>query len=138
LNTDLDLVLEHDPTALVAAMEAGGIRSLSGVRRGNDGLFYPIFETRVDYDEPDQNIAAMLDVIEGLVEPLRESWARCLSREFNIGYDCGLEPWAFNQQLSTAVLGRIAAAGATLQITIYPDRKDKSPKEEAPLKAEPR
>jgi hypothetical protein len=64
----------------------------------------------------------MLAIVESLNEPIRSLWDRCTRREFNIGYDCGAEPWAFNQGLSTALLGRLAAAGASLRITLYPDR----------------
>ena len=44
-------------------------------------------------------------------------------REFNIGYDCGEEPWAFNQGLSAETLRRVAAVKASLRWTLYPDRQ---------------
>ena len=111
----------------MAALTSRGLHLLGGVGLGGDGRFYPNFETEADYTEPEQHIAAMLDAIESLAEPLREVWVKCASREFNIGYDCGLEPWAFNQQLSAVVLGRMAVAGASLRITIYPDRECSTP-----------
>ncbi len=52
-----------------------------------------------------------------------------MRREFNIGYDCGAEPWAFNQGLSAHLLGRMATAGASLRVTIYPDREQGTPEE---------
>ncbi len=69
----------------------------------------------------------MQAVIESLVPPLRSVWAGCSQREFNIGYDCGLEPWAFNQGLSADLLGRMAKAGASLRVTLYPDRGQHTP-----------
>jgi hypothetical protein len=62
----------------------------------------------------------MIAVVESLAESLRAVWAGCTLREFNIGYDCGDRPWAFEQGLSTGLLGRIAAVGASLRITLYP------------------
>jgi hypothetical protein len=127
-NTDLDLASAEDLTALAAAFEAGGVPPLH-VTRGEDEQWYACFETDEQYNEPEPNIAAMLDVVEALAPPLRSAWAACSLREFNIGYDCGLEPWAFNQGLSAEILGRIAAAGASLRVTLYPDRDLPSPKE---------
>lgn len=126
LNTDLDLTSVDDLTALATAFEAAGVRPLH-VTHGEDRLWYAIFETRNQHAEPEANISAMLDVVEKLTPPLRSLWANCLRREFNIGYDCGLEPWAFNQALSAELLGRMAAAGASLRVTLYPDREPSTP-----------
>jgi len=41
----------------------------------------------------------------------------------SFGYDCGLDPWGFNQGLSPKLLGRMAAAVASLRVTLYPDRE---------------
>lgn len=122
LNTDLDLISAGDVTALAVAFEAAGVRPLH-VTQGEDGLWYACFETYEQHTQPEPNIAAMLAVVESLTPTLSSVWAGCSRREFNIGYDCGLAPWSFNQGLSTELLGRIAAAGASLRFTLYPDRE---------------
>ena len=122
LNTDLDLTSGDDLTELAAAFEGAGVSPLYDVTHGEDGLWYATFETDEHYDQPEPNIAAMVTVAESLQEPLRSVWKRCTRREFNIGYDCGDEPWAFNNGLSSELLGRMAAVGASLRITVYPDR----------------
>ena len=119
LNTDLDLTSAGDLTALAAAFEAQGMLPLH-VARGGDGLWRATFETGEQHEEPEPNIAAMLAVVESLAEPLLAAWAGCTRREFDIGYDCGSTPWAFHQGLSGELLGRVAAAGASLRITLYP------------------
>ena len=63
----------------------------------------------------------MLTVIEALHSPFRSAWAGCSQRVFDIAYDCGREPFAFRQELSAETLGRLAAAGASLRITLYSD-----------------
>jgi hypothetical protein len=126
LNTDLDLTSAEDLTELAAAFEAAGVFPLH-VTRGEDGRWYACFETVEQHTEPETNIAAMLGVVESLAPPQRPVWAGCSRREFNIGYDCGLEPWAFNQGLSAELLGRMAAAGASLRITLYPNREPSTP-----------
>jgi hypothetical protein len=126
LNTDLDLTSAEDLTALAAAFEVGGMPSLH-VTHGADGLWHATFETHAQFAEPEPNIAAMLATLESLARPLRSVWDGCTRREFNLGYECGAEPWAFNQGLPAELLGRMAAVGASLRVTLYPDREPISP-----------
>ena len=126
LNTDLDLTSAEDLTPLAAAFEPAGVLPLH-VMRGDDGLCYARFETDEHHAEPEQSIADMLGVVESLGPPLRALWAACSRREFNIGYDCGLNPWEFHQGLSVELLGRMAKAGASLRVKLYPDREQGTP-----------
>jgi hypothetical protein len=126
LNTDLELSSAEDLTALASAFEAAGVLPLH-VTLGEDGLWHACFETGEEHAEPEPNIAAVLAVVEKLAPSLRSVWARCSLREFNVGYDCGLEPWAFNQGLSAELLGRMAEAGTCLRLTLYPDRGPDTP-----------
>ncbi len=129
LNTDLDLTSPDDLTALAAFFEARGMWPLH-CDHGGDGLWYATFEVNdpspcgADPSHvPENTIAAMLSVVESLPEPLKRIWEACTRRQFDIGYDCGSKPWAFNQGLSGELLGRIAAVGASLRITLYPPEK---------------
>lgn len=126
LNTDLDLISSDELTALVGVFESRGVFPLHVMYR-DDGLWYATFETQDEHTEPEPNIAAMVVVVESLAEPHRSMWLGCTRREFNIGYDCGAEPWAFNQELSSGLLGRIAGVGASLRVTLYPDRVQGTP-----------
>jgi hypothetical protein len=121
LNTDLVLTSAEHLAELAAALKVGGVFALH-VTRGDDGNWHASFETQEQHDNPESNIVAMLAVVESLPEQVRSVWTKCSLREFNVGYDCGLEPWAFNQGLSAELLGRMAAAGASLRVTLYPDR----------------
>lgn len=119
LNTDLDLGAPRDLAPLADALAHRGL-FVFHVWQWEDGLWSARFATEEPFLEPDQNIAAMLTAIEALDEPSRSLWEACTIRKFDIGYDCGYAPYAFNQQLSTATLARIAAAGAAVVITLYP------------------
>jgi len=126
LNTDLDLAADDDLTLLAAIFEAQGVPAFH-VTCGGDGRWYATFETKRQFDEPEPNIAAMLDVVESLSGPARRLWRACTRREFNIGYDCGSEPRCFNHGLSSQTLGRMAKAGASLRITLYPPESASKP-----------
>jgi hypothetical protein len=128
LNTDLDLVAQRDLTPLAAALEAQGVPPLY-VTHGEDGRWYATFETADQYGAPEESMSKMLDAVESLSGEAHTLWSECSLREFNIGYDCGDEPWAFNNGLTNATLRRTATIGASLRITIYP--ADTGPQHEA-------
>lgn len=119
LNTDLDLVSAEDLKPLVSKFEAEGLLTLH-LGQGDDGRYHASFETGEGYETPEATLIAMLDIIESLLPAERAIWSAAAARIFNIGYDCGKEPWGFSSRLSNAVLRRIGAAEAVLQITLYP------------------
>ena len=120
LNTDLDLVCDVDPAVLASEFESRDL--VAHVTPSDDGLFYVLCEDSNDM-EPEPNIVRLLDAIDALSDAGRELWARCSKREFNVGYDCGDEPWSFNQGISNPVLRRMADCGASFRITLYPHKR---------------
>jgi hypothetical protein len=130
LNTDLDLIGPENLTPLAEALSKRGLPPMYKSTQGNNGSWFSRFEIdeEVDPYEPENTIRVILDAIEAVLGPegnarAAELWRACTLREFNIGYDCGAEPWAFNQGLSNDTLRRIAACGGTLRWTLYPDRE---------------
>jgi hypothetical protein len=123
LNTDLDLASPIDLFALLSALEAAGLPPLHSARR-EDGRWHATCETAEQFSEPEQNIAAILAVIEALPYGPRAVWSACTRRELNVGFDCGAKPWAFNQALSSDLLRRIAAVGLSLRVTLYPPKPE--------------
>ena len=117
LNTDLDLVCDTDPALLASELESRGL--WVHVTPGDDGQWYLLCEDSND-TEPESNINKFLDAVDSLSEEGRAIWERCSKREFNVGYDCGDEPWSFNQGLSNETLRRMAACGSTFRLTLYP------------------
>ena len=122
LNSDLDLNSKDDLTPLGIAFEAGGAYCLH-VTLGQDKLWYATFEADTISREPESSIEFLIAIVESLDRSNKRLWRSCLTREFNIGYDCGSEPWAFNQQLSPELLQRIAHNRASLRITLYPPER---------------
>ena len=121
LNTDLDLVSATDPSVLASEFKKFGLNVQ--VHPGDDGLFYVLWEDFND-SEPEPNIRRIMDAIDGLSVDALGIWAQCSKREFNVGYDCGDEPWSFNQGLSNDIIRRIADCGASFRITLYPCRPE--------------
>lgn len=126
LNTDLDLTSPNNLTELAKALEASGVSPLH-VTHAKDNHWCAAFETDESYHEPESNITAILDAVDLLDERRSYAWQSCVRREFNIGYDCGAEPWAFNFGLSCDLLRRMIGSGASLRVTLYPPREPRTP-----------
>jgi hypothetical protein len=119
LNTDLDLVAGQSLQALAGALATRGMLPLH-VDPRDDRHWYSTLETEEKFTQPEPNIVALLTAIEALDPQSHIQWAACAIREFNIGYDCGDEPRAFNHGLTAPTLARMAALGISLRITLYP------------------
>jgi hypothetical protein len=119
--TDLALEAPFDLTPLADALAHRGLLTYH-VLHHEDGSWAARFQAEREEEviEPDQDINAMLTAIESLDEPSRNSWAACTLREFDIAYYCGEVPEQFIQQLTAATIARMAAAGASIMITLYP------------------
>ena len=126
LNTDLDLICDIDPTPLVAELDALDLYAdIVQTPHDGTGLWHVLCEDNSDTTEPERNVIGLLDAVDLLTEVAFAIWERCTKREFNVGYDCGDGPWAFNQGLSNDTLRRMAACGATFRVTLYPFRHER-------------
>ena len=126
INTDLDLVSSDPHEELFADFEDMGCLVHC---ENDDGGWRSTWETtrfetpeQTFFETPEETIQAILSILDSLPESARSVWQACHERTFDIGYDCGDEPWGFQQEISNMTLARIAALGATLRVTIYPER----------------
>lgn len=122
LTTDLDLYSGEELGSLAAELDRRGFAIARPLSELSNEWFCG-FSLRSDeqYEEPEPQIVAMLAIIEALDPPARSVWAGCSVRMFDIGYDCGREPFFIRQELSTGTLARLTAVGATLRVTLYAD-----------------
>lgn len=132
LNTDLDVVSAGSPRALERQLAKLNMIALRSERQ--DGLWYSIFETDGCQASPSATITVMLDALESLTGAALECWRMARSRDFNIGYDCGSQPWGFTSRLPAGLLKRVAAVNANVVVTLYP--ADVGPKAPTPPTAD--
>jgi hypothetical protein len=123
ITTDLDIQASFDFTPLAEALKTLHVRAHINPMC-YDMKWQANFNADWQFEEPNTTIAAMLNALDRLDHDSLLAWSKCERREFNIGYDCGNEPWAYNDGLSNETLARLAKSGATLRITIYPERPE--------------
>ncbi|WP_137940037.1 hypothetical protein [Chitinivorax sp. B] len=123
LNTDLDLKSPRNLDNLAETLAKAGVSPLQ-VFQGEDGLHWATFETEMQFAEPAPNIEALLSAIEALSGEAKVDWATCTLREFNLGFEVGSGPWAFNQALSLDLLARMVKVEVGLRWTLYPAADD--------------
>jgi len=123
IDTDLELFASFDLTALAAVLEAQELFPLH-VTQQEDGCWMAGFEFATiegdeKYADPESTIMGMLDIVEALEGEARTLWNSCSLRNFDIGYACGEEPFAFHHRISNSTLLRIANVGGAMEITLY-------------------
>jgi hypothetical protein len=62
--------------------------------------------------DPETATHGMLDVIEALDAANASIWKNCTKCEFNIGFQCGIQPQSIEHRLSNALMRRIVDFGA--------------------------
>ena len=90
------------------------------------GFEFVTFENDVKYADPESTIIGMLNIVEALEGEARTLWDGCSLRNFNVGYDCGQDPFDFHTRLDNATLLRVAKVGAGIEITLYGMRGQQS------------
>jgi hypothetical protein len=125
LNADLELLCAADLTPIASFFSQQEISQLhfSFLEKHSEQhprLCFATFEANDSFETPAETIEVLLSAIASLPSDLESLWRQCEQRILDIGYQCGSEPWAFNQSLPNDMLARIAAAGLTLRLTLYP------------------
>jgi len=116
LNVDLELVTDGvvDPLLDHWSAEVAVLRN--SVEAGSRTAW---LELNDQYESPERVIVEFLKLIDALPGQLRAVWDACSDRCFNIGIQAGAEPHASAFPISSGTLGRIAAVGARLELTVY-------------------
>jgi len=119
LNVDLDVRAGAPLEWLVRYFARRKVYCLS--HAFSEGTWFAVFETSQTFATADETTASILAQIEAMKPPTRAKWNEC-NKVFNVGYDVGMHPWAFTQELSPQTVSRIAQVGGGLCWTFYPTR----------------
>ena len=131
LNIDLDVRSRRSLAPLVAAWPSSYQPLMEQERR--DSRWLILNPRSVRKLSAEAAAKQLLRDVEKLSGAARRCWMQAHRRTFDIGVQAGGPGRAFEDvRLSPETLGRIAAAGASIQVTVYPayprERTERSPK----------
>ncbi len=122
---NLDLELESDRDLAPLAEHLSGQVFVLYCGNCDDGFrlsIEPVIASALSQD-PSACTEHFLRLVATLPPELLSLWRGCMSRVFDYGFDGGLEANPFKTILSSSQLGRIAALGADIRVTVYPFRE---------------
>ena len=117
LNVDLEVRGRDELKWLVTEFGEDVVNLYCGEAQGH---FLATFECDQVRGDPDSVVGYFCHLVDNLSTDARRSWDDLLSRVFNIGFDGGIGPSAYESELRPETIAAVARIGASLQITIYP------------------
>ncbi|MCX5842253.1 MAG: hypothetical protein NT022_00625 [Deltaproteobacteria bacterium] len=118
LNTDLII---ESPNDLSPIAESFGEEVIVLYNGAWGKVNRAIFEVEISlHASANETIETFCALIEGLKEKERAIWDACFSKIFDIGFESGLTTQSFSSQINQDTIKRLAAIGASIEITIYP------------------
>jgi len=119
LNTDLEIESKSDVSKIV---EHFGEDVLVHHHGEISGYQHASFSIVGGSSDANGTINFFCDLIESLPNEVREIWDGCCSRVFDVGYESGAAPQNFRSEIRASTISRVANLGASVAITIYPER----------------
>ena|SRR2546421_12536191 len=119
LNTDLEIESKSDVSKIV---EHFGEDVLVHHHGEISGYQHASFSVVGGSSDANGTINFFCDLIESLPNEVREIWDGCCSRGFDVGYESGAAPQNFRSEIRASTISRVANLGASVAITIYPER----------------
>ncbi len=121
INIDLDLSAGHSLDKLDQYLISQELMQISYFEA--DSTWKAWYEINECKESPEETMQVFWQSLKNMPTEIKLIWESCNKRAFNIGFDCGKEPWAYNQTLSTETLSRVVELNAEVIITIYPEDK---------------
>lgn len=117
LNVDLVIGSQVDLTPIAESF-GNDVAVLFNGRWGEH--YRAVFEIAGSHAAANEDISYFCSLIEGLEDQARELWLGAFSREFDVGFESGQQGECAYATLQSSVIQRLAEAGASVSVTVYP------------------
>ena len=125
-NVDLELESEGDLQLLIDELGSDVNVQFHGKLKSNNN-FASLSLSHLKggpYGDADTTVSAICDLLDGLSQNSKDIWSGCCVKEFDIGFESGVDGAQLESRLENNTLRRVVELGATMEITIYPVPKD--------------
>lgn len=121
LNTDLEIESRQDLSPIVEYFGKDVVVLFHGEAMGHRRATFEVAGLVADADAV---INQFCMFAEALPERERAIWDSCSKRIFDIGYEGGTRPGAFQSEIRSGTVKRVATLGLSIVVTIYPPSSD--------------
>lgn len=128
LNLDIVIHSQQDLSLLHNELKDRVLVLHNGLVAGENYQYYLLsFEANLDTELPNANEIFTLHlckILNHLSAESRQLWNQCDRKIFDYGYESGLQPSSFSNELSNQAIAQIASLGASIATTIYPYQEE--------------
>jgi hypothetical protein len=117
LNVDLVVSSKEELTPIVESFGKDVVALFNGEWAEH---YRAVFEIAGSHAAANEDIGYFCSLIEGLEGKALELWQSAYSREFDVGFESGSQGERAYVSVQSAVVKRVAEAGASISITLYP------------------
>lgn len=126
LNVDLDIESKYDISPIVKDFgDKVFILNDEPYYEGSHNLSVELTDSLCQQD-PEGLILDYIELIKNFSDDAKDAWNRAHKKSFDLGYECGFQPYSINNELSNSTINAVASVGASVIFTLYSVQKEKS------------
>lgn len=126
LNVDLDIESKYDISAIIRDFgDKVFILNDEPYSEGSYNLSVELNDSWCQQD-PEGLILGYIELIKNFSDDAKDAWNRAHKKSFDLGYECGFQPYSINNELSNSTINAVASVGASVIFTLYSVQKEKS------------
>ena len=126
LNVDLDIESKYDISPIVRDFgDRVFILNNEPYSQESYNLSVELNDSWCQQD-PEGLILSYIELIKNFSDDAKDAWNKAHKKAFDLGYECGFQPYSINNELSTNTISAVASVGASVIFTLYSVQKEKS------------
>lgn len=125
INVDLDIESKYDISPIIRDFgDKVFILNDEPHYEGSHNLSVELNDSWCQQD-PETLILGYIELIKNFSDDAKDAWNKAHKKAFDLGYECGFQPYSINNELSTDTINAVASVGASVIFTLYSVQKSK-------------
>jgi len=126
LNVDLDIESKYDISPIVRDFgDRVFILNNEPYSQESYNLSVELNDSWCQQD-PEGLILSYIELIKNFSDDAKDAWNKAHKKAFDLGYECGFQPYSINNELSANTINAVTSVGASVIFTLYSVQKEKS------------
>lgn len=126
INVDLDIESKYDISPIIR--DFGDKVFILNDEPYSEGSYNLSVELNDSWcqQEPEGLILGYIELIKNFSDDAKDAWNKAHKKAFDLGYECGFQPYSINNELSANTINAVTSVGASVIFTLYSVQKEKS------------